>query len=95
MGLLGRLWATEEAPVKNATEKIVLTEIANTAFEGVNAEINFPILMREAIVDEEGLRATLNELARRGLIKDIEPLDEGVPSYLCKLGDGSIDEAHS
>lgn len=95
MGQLGALWAMEDADVRNPAEKMVLMNIAQTAYEGDHAEINFPILMEWAVMDEGELRTTLNALAARGIITDIRPLNEQVPSYLCKLGDGAVDEHHT
>lgn len=95
MGLLGRGWARENPGVKTLEEREVLTTIAHTAYEGDNAEINFPNLMHAAMTDEAGLRKVLNALAERGLILNIRPLNPDVPSYLCSLPDDAVDERHS
>lgn len=94
MGLLGGMWAIEDADVRSPGEKMVLWHIAKTAFEGDNAEINFPALMKWAVVDEPELRKILNALFERKLLTDMRPLNESVPSFICKLGEGSYDEMH-
>lgn len=86
MSLEAAAWALDEAPVKNAVERLILFDVGQTAHEeGIAAEVNIPRLATLTASDEPTVRSALNDLVERGLILDVVPGHaDGI--HYCRLG---------